>query len=92
MRNSVVADNTEAVQRRRKQHRSTATRIAADVVLVWWTRMKFGPVEIAAGQPRLSVEVEAAVVTSGQIVKSEQGERFPLPSPRGRISTCYSAA
>ena len=58
--------------RSRRRHRSrsssqetapsTATRIAADVVVVLWTRMEFCPVEIAACQPRLPVEVEAAVV------------------------------
>ena len=61
MRNGVLADDTEAVHRRRRQHRSTATRIAADVVLVLWTRMKFCPAEMTC-QPRLPVEVEAAVV------------------------------
>ena len=61
MRNSVLADDIEAVHRRRRQHRSTATRIAADAVLVLWTGMEFCPVEMTC-QPRLPVEVEAAVV------------------------------
>jgi len=39
-----------SLHRHRRQHRSTATRIAADVMHVLWTRMKFCPVEITARQ------------------------------------------
>jgi len=89
MRNSVLADDTEAVRRRRRQHRSTATRIAAEVVLVLWTRMKFCPIEIAACQPRLPVEVEAAVVTPQHRNVAAEIHRMEVAHPR---SICVADA